>query len=174
MVRDITWCHMMSHDNITTVARDDPDCPIVPDMLCGMCITWSMTLYLTVILLTGSYINDSYCIDSQAFVGIPIPINGHCTSPDDQCLWKPCEFFNSNWVIWHHITWSIGCFEATCPLSGNYAAEGIVKAKDVTLSWSAYQPYVPKLLISWSQSLPGKYINVGNGLKLPHISESVY
>ena len=56
----------------------------------------------------------------------------------------------------------IGCFgEAECAMSPNYttptATAGSLKATNLTLTWSLVGGYLPKVLISWSQVIPGKH-----------------
>ena len=46
-----------------------------------------------------------------------------------------------------------------CPISRDYVRPvGSIKADNVTFSWSLYNGVMPKLLISWSQALPGNPI----------------
>ena len=55
----------------------------------------------------------------------------------------------------------LGCFEAECAVSPNYTAPAAtadsLKATNLTFSWSLVDGYLPKVLISWSQVLPGKH-----------------
>ena len=65
---------------------------------------------------------------------------------------------NGDYFINHYI---IGCFEAECAISPNYSAPAAgsrPRADNVTLSWIAVNGYLPKLLISWSQAIPGKHL----------------
>ena len=56
-----------------------------------------------------------------------------------------------------YLLFATGCFEARCPLSPDYTpvSGGNVKAENVDISWSIHNGNIPKMLISWSQSLPG-------------------